>query len=209
LSVALKMNILFRVFSFSIALQWLVSTGNAEAKVLIDWTIKKSVEPSKFYPIVLWHGMGDTCCNQNSLGKVTREIQKALKNVYVYSVRLDENEGNDRKKGYFGDLNKQVEVVCKQLASHPQLQGGFNAIGFSQGGLFLRAFVERCNHPPVKTLLTLGSPHNGIAAFPESFCRSGNPICIAARNLALSGVYLPFVQHRVVQAAYYRVGLNP
>ena len=51
-------------------------------------------------------------------------------------------------------------------------------MGFSQGGQFLRylvlldflkgkaddirGFVERCNKPPVRNLITWGSQHNGI-----------------------------------------------
>ena len=30
------------------------------------------------------------------------------------------------------------------------LQGGYNAIGFSQGGQFLRAVAQRCPNPPMK-----------------------------------------------------------
>jgi palmitoyl-protein thioesterase len=52
--------------------------------------------------------------------------------------------------------------VCEQLAGIEALHSGFDAMGFSQGGQFLRGFVERCNHPPVRNLITWGSQHNGI-----------------------------------------------
>lgn len=35
------------------------------------------------------------------------------------------------------DVNEQVSMVCSQLAQDPQLKGGYNAMGFSQGGQFL------------------------------------------------------------------------
>jgi palmitoyl-protein thioesterase len=54
-----------------------------------------------------------------------------------------------------------VDLVCEQLAKVPELSNGFNAIGFSQGGLFMRAYVERCNQPKVRHLITFGSPHGG------------------------------------------------
>jgi len=33
---------------------------------------------------------------------------------------------------------RQVEAVCAELKAMPELEGGFNAVGFSQGGQFLR-----------------------------------------------------------------------
>ena len=44
----------------------------------------------------------------------------------------------------YGQINQQVEKACRDLKMGPELQNGFNAIGFSQGGLFLRAYVENC-----------------------------------------------------------------
>lgn len=43
----------------------------------------------------------------------------------------------DTENGFFKDVNEQVSVVCSQLARDPQLKGGYNAMGFSQGGQFL------------------------------------------------------------------------
>lgn len=34
-------------------------------------------------------------------------------------------------------MNEQVSMVCSQLALDPQLKGGYNAMGFSQGAQFL------------------------------------------------------------------------
>ncbi|KAG7271384.1 hypothetical protein CRUP_019929 [Coryphaenoides rupestris] len=71
-------------------------------------------------PLVMWHGMGDSCCNPLSLGAFKKMIEK-----------------EDTENGYFMDVNQQVALVCSQLAQDPQLQGGYNALGFSQGGQFL------------------------------------------------------------------------
>jgi palmitoyl-protein thioesterase len=43
----------------------------------------------------------------------------------------------------------QITFAAKVIQNDTQLTGGFNAIGFSQGGQFLRAYVERYNNPPV------------------------------------------------------------
>lgn len=43
----------------------------------------------------------------------------------------------DTENGFFMDVNEQVSMVCSQLAQDPKLKGGYNAMGFSQGGQFL------------------------------------------------------------------------
>lgn len=43
----------------------------------------------------------------------------------------------DTENGFFKDVNEQVSMVCSQLAGAPQLAGGYNAMGFSQGAQFL------------------------------------------------------------------------
>lgn len=43
----------------------------------------------------------------------------------------------DTENGFFMDVNEQVSFVCNQLAQDPKLKGGYNAMGFSQGGQFL------------------------------------------------------------------------
>lgn len=43
----------------------------------------------------------------------------------------------DTLNGFFMPCNDQVEEACQKIASDPKLQGGYNAMGFSQGGQFL------------------------------------------------------------------------
>lgn len=57
--------------------------------------------------------------------------------AYVKSIRIGDNEIEDYESGYFVHPNKQVEMACKQIASDPMLQNGYNAVGFSQGSQFL------------------------------------------------------------------------
>ncbi len=39
-------------------------------------------------------------------------------------------------------------------------------MGFSQGGQFLRAYIERFNNPPVHNLVTFGGQHMGVVDVP-------------------------------------------
>ncbi len=44
------------------------------------------------------------------------------------------------------------------VQSDPKLSKGFHAVGLSQGGLIVRAYVELYNNPPVVNLLSLCGP---------------------------------------------------
>jgi palmitoyl-protein thioesterase len=61
-----------------------------------------------------------------------------LPGVYVLCLQFGETIDEDRKSGFFDNMNRQIGIACGKLASNPKLYKGFNAIGFSQGGLFLR-----------------------------------------------------------------------
>ena len=61
----------------------------------------------------------------------------------------------------YGNVNEQIDLVAEQITNVTELKDGFDAIGFSQGGQFLRAYVERYNTPPVHNLITFGSQHMG------------------------------------------------
>lgn len=92
----------------------------------------------------------------------------------------------------------------------------------------LRAYVERCNDPPVRTLITLGTPHNGISSFPgctnssatvnssvlPDIVRRGLPSalqikarvpCSEINPLVDRIVYESFSQDHVIPAQYFKV----
>ena len=111
-----------------------------------------------------------------------------------------------------GNVNAQVEEVCSKLSGMKELKGGFNMIGFSQGGQFLRAVVERCAHklPPIHTLITLGGQHQGVANTPgcsTDLTGVAATACSAMQVLLARGAYAPWVRENIVQAQYFKVGL--
>jgi len=153
-------------------------------------------------PTVLWHGMGDTCCYPFSMGAIQSAIESTIPGVYVYSIMIGSNIVEDEFCGFIGSVNDQVQSVCDTLKTVPNLQGGFNAVGFSQGGQFLRAYVERCNDPPVYNLITMGGQHQGVADIPD--CTSVNEtICSIIEEALGLGAYNPIVQSLIVQAQYF------
>lgn len=157
-------------------------------------------------PTVLWHGMGDSCCDPRSMGAVQKEIEKSVPGIYVHSIAIGATTKEDQMAGFFGNFNDQLKTVCETLKNDTKLQGGFNAVGFSQGGQFLRAYVERCNDPPIKNLITFGGQHMGVSDIPD--CDMNWTLCKDMTDLLGLGAYVPFVRDHSIQAQYFRAPLE-
>ncbi|KAM6899209.1 palmitoyl-protein thioesterase 1 [Xenentodon cancila] len=158
-------------------------------------------------PLVLWHGMGDSCCNPLSMGAMKKFIEQEIPGVYVLSLMIGKNVIQDTENGFFLDVNEQVSMVCSQLAQDPKLQGGYNAMGFSQGSQFLRAVAQRCPSPPMKTLISVGGQHQGVYGLPRCPGESSH-ICDMIREALNKGAYTDMVQKHLVQAQYWHDPLN-
>lgn len=154
-----------------------------------------------YHPIVLWHGLGDSAYAEGMV-ELANELREAYPGIYVHIVALGADAGSDQKAGFFGNVNDQVSTVCSDLSAVPELAEGFDAIGFSQGGQFLRAYVERCNVPQVRNLITFGSQHQGIADLPA--CKPGDFLCRLAEGALRGGVYSDYAQSSLVTAQYFR-----
>ncbi|KAI8964418.1 alpha/beta-hydrolase [Daldinia sp. FL1419] len=154
-------------------------------------------------PVVIWHGLGDTF-SAEGLQSVGGLVEKINPGTFVYYVRLDESPSNDRTATFYGNVSEQVAKVCDDLAAHPILSTApaIDAVGFSQGGQFLRAYVERCNFPPVRTLVTFGSQHNGIVDYKA--CSAADWLCKGAMALLHGNTWSSWVQSRLVPAQYFR-----
>jgi palmitoyl-protein thioesterase len=139
---------------------------------------------------------------------VAELAEAANPGTLVYIVRMDENPSRDRSATFLGNVTEQVSKVCEDLATHPILSTApaIDALGFSQGGQFLRAYVQRCNNPPVRSLVTFGSQHNGISEFRD--CKATDWVCKGAMALLRGNTWSSFVQSRLVPAQYYRNPAN-
>ncbi|KIJ49683.1 hypothetical protein M422DRAFT_205209 [Sphaerobolus stellatus SS14] len=154
-------------------------------------------------PLVIWHGLGDEY-SSSGIAQFMDMIRDIHQGIFIHSINLAESADDDRKAGWFGDLTVQLPQVAEQLANIPELQGGFDAMGFSQGGQFLRAYVEQYNSPAVRNLITFGSQHMGIAETPacsgslDVFCN------LAKWWTGTRGIYSDWVQTNIIPAQYYR-----
>ncbi|KAJ7782884.1 palmitoyl-protein thioesterase [Mycena metata] len=156
-------------------------------------------------PLVVWHGLGDSAYAPGML-QFAEEVKTVHPGISVHLVYIGEDLDKDRQAGFYGNVNEQVQLVAEQLAAIPELEGGFDAIGFSQGGQFLRAYVERYNSPPIHNLITFGSQHMGISE--AALCRPRDLLCQVARRATKSAVYGSWAQENLVQAQYFRDPAN-
>ena len=153
-------------------------------------------------PTVIWHGMGDTCCNPLSIGSLVKLIEQNITGIYVKSLQIGDNEEEDALNGFFKNSNDQIDLACEIIKNDSKLADGYNAVGFSQGGQFLRAVAQRCPNPPMKNLISIGGQHQGVYGFPR--CPMNfTSVCDYVRKLLNLGAYIDFVQNRLVQAEYW------
>jgi len=153
-------------------------------------------------PIVIWHGMGDSCCNPFSMGSVTKYLEKQIPGVYVHSLMIGDNVVQDTENGFFMNINSQIELACQRIQEDPKLKDGYHAVGFSQGGLFFRGLAQRCPVPRIKNLVSIGGPQQGVYGLPN--CLGENHvICDYVRRLLNYGAYIGWIQRLLVQAQYW------
>ncbi|KAL2834849.1 palmitoyl-protein thioesterase precursor [Aspergillus cavernicola] len=154
-------------------------------------------------PLVIWHGLGDDYL-RDGMKSIATLADSTNPGTYVHLIHLGTSSSTDRQATFLGNITEQIQTVCEQLASEPILSTApaINALGFSQGGQFLRAYVERCNNPPIRNLVTFGAQHNGISEFQE--CAWNDFVCRGAEALLRVGRWSSLVQSRFVPAQYFR-----
>ncbi|KAM6173264.1 palmitoyl-protein thioesterase 1 [Erethizon dorsatum] len=181
------------------------------AAALLPWSCQAralgNLDPPAPLPLVIWHGMGDSCCNPFSMGAIKKMVEEKIPGIYVLSLEIGKNIKEDMENSFFLNVNSQVRTVCQILANDPKLQQGYNAMGFSQGGQFLRAVVQRCPSPPMISLITFGAQHQGIFGFPRCPGESSH-ICDFIRKTLNTAAYSKVVQEGLVQAEYWHDPIN-
>ncbi|OWZ59372.1 palmitoyl-protein thioesterase [Cryptococcus neoformans var. grubii Br795] len=187
-------------FTFTLALfflNWTLAAPASDQLVLSNSNAKPR-------PLVIWHGLGDTALS-TGVENFINMTQTIHPGIFVHSVQIPEDgrPDDERKAGFWGNAGEQGEEGCKQIRRIPELAEGFDGIGFSQGGLFLRHYIQYCNGPPVHNLITFGTPHYGISALIP--CPTPPTLsCLLAARAARAGIYRPWAQEHLVQAAYFR-----
>ena len=155
-------------------------------------------------PMVIWHGLGDTCCNPFTTGALKKEFKKNIPGVYVLSLKIGYSFLQETYNGWFMNANDQVKQACSILKNDSRLANGYNAIGFSQGGQFLRAVAQRCPEPQMNNLVSVGGQHQGVFGLPRCPGLKEDGLCESIRKNLTRGAYSSFLQNHVVPAEYWQ-----
>eukprot|EP00091_Calanus_sinicus_P009782 TRINITY_DN22741_c0_g1_i1.p1 TRINITY_DN22741_c0_g1~~TRINITY_DN22741_c0_g1_i1.p1 ORF type:complete len:279 (-),score=68.94 TRINITY_DN22741_c0_g1_i1:161-997(-) len=157
-------------------------------------------------PVICWHGVND---NANSCSTPLRVVKESIPDVYTLKVMIGDDLEMDTANSVLMRASDQVSYVCDVLANDPNLAGGYNALGISQGGLMMRGVAQRCPNPPMKNLITFGSPHQGVFGVPECEASVGSyELCELVRRLLSEGAYIPWIQDLVAPAQYWHDPFN-
>uniref|UniRef100_A0A158PCF1 Palmitoyl-protein thioesterase 1 n=1 Tax=Angiostrongylus cantonensis TaxID=6313 RepID=A0A158PCF1_ANGCA len=140
------------------------------------------------------------------MGSIKALIEMNIEGIYVKSLMFGGNLASDIELGFMANVNELVKNACEQIRNDTRLQFGYNAVGFSQGGQFLRAVAQRCPNPPMKNLVSVGGQHQGVFGMP--YCLGDTWLCNTIRKLLDIGAYKEFVQKRLVQAQYWHDPLH-
>ena len=85
-------------------------------------------------------------------------------NREIYSIEI----GNGKLDSAMKNMTWQLDALSRTLNSFTPLKNvKFHLVGFSQGGLLSRAFVETNEGQRVKTLMTFGTPHMGVYYYSD------------------------------------------
>eukprot|EP00698_Gefionella_okellyi_P003196 TRINITY_DN1298_c0_g1_i2.p1 TRINITY_DN1298_c0_g1~~TRINITY_DN1298_c0_g1_i2.p1 ORF type:complete len:300 (+),score=41.63 TRINITY_DN1298_c0_g1_i2:104-1003(+) len=157
-------------------------------------------------PLVLLHGFA---ANSSVLLPVVAIIKARYPDLYVRNLEI----GDGKPDSVLMPLTAQANLVCSLLKDDPMLTSGFNLIGFSQGGLVNRGFLQRCNDPPVLTFITWVTPHAGVygAPFVNFECHEylGNAtLCELLDTNIDKFIYTPLAQKSIAAANYWKDPYN-
>ena len=166
-------------------------------------TLASSPSPSPI-PLLIWHGLGDRydADGIKSVADIARDVHPG---TYIHSIHISDDGATDQRSTFFGNISAQIDSLCTVLSADPLLTSKttrVDALGFSQGGQFLRGLAERCPGIRIRSLVTYGSQHNGIAKFQE--CGQWDLLCKGAIGAIRGNAWSTFVQGNIVPAQYYR-----
>jgi palmitoyl-protein thioesterase len=174
-----------------------------DVSTLANHQLKKlQVSSDDVLPVVQMHGMGDFAKDPFGMVPLANAISDYLGGVYVLNVQIGNSSIADILNGFLMNLDDQVDYFASVVQNDNHLIQGFNAIGYSQGNLVIRGYIERYNNPPVKNFISMHGPLAGVGSFPN--CPIEKPFCRLFAEILGLLAYHPKVQDHLAQANYYR-----
>jgi len=141
----------------------------------------------------------DANCANPGMGDFTLQIAN-LTGQYTTCIAL----GSDQSTfSWFDPLDNQGDNACGQILNDTNLQGTFNVIGLSQGGILARYIIESCNITGrVSKYLSIGGPQMGTNSVPK--CAGGGIFCDLVNGVTRKAVYTTYIQENVAPAGYFK-----
>lgn len=147
-------------------------------------------------PIVLMHGIFQSA---KDLSDMKRWLEEALPGTYVKNCEV----GSGVWSSVMMPIAAQTARLSECINSDERLARGFVGIGYSQGGLLMRSYLENYNHNhyPMKRLIALASPLAGVYCGAARWCYLVEklPFFVPA-----SLAYSSFVQGILAVSNYWR-----
>lgn len=159
---------------------------------------------SGYLPVVQMHGMGDFANDPFGMVPLAQAISQDLNGTYVLNVPIGDNMFADIMNGFLMNLDDQVDVFAATVRADPTISAAkaFNAVGYSQGNLIIRGYIERYNDPPIRNFISVHGPLAGVAAFPN--CALSHSVCRVLTEVLGALAYKPLIQEHLTQANYFR-----
>jgi len=125
----------------------------------VEYQLKPNSQGKIYRPVVLMYGItGDN----NTMAVVEGWIKAVFPSIYVKRVQI----GDGTWDSIFMPMNDQVKEFCSHIAADDNLKDGFNVIGYSQGSLISRGYIQRCNNPKVFNFISWAGPQAGQFGLP-------------------------------------------
>ena len=114
--------------------------------------------------------------------------------------------GNGFLDSIFMELNAQIDEFTIKVNDDPNLKDGFIGVGFSQGGMLMRAYIERHNHVKAKMLRFIGvsAPLGGFFCGRQSNCFIAPTLPESVNEWLAENVYSEQIQDWIRATAYWR-----
>jgi len=153
-------------------------------------------------PVVQMHGMGDFADNPMGMLPMRKAISERLNGTYVVNAKLANGPMADSLDTFVMVMDEEVDTFAKFVQADWKLANGFNAIGYSQGNLIIRGYIEKYNSPPVFNWVSIHGPLSGVAGMPR--CEFEAMICKMFDGMLGAMVYESWAQTSLAQANYFR-----
>lgn len=153
--------------------------------------------------ILVWHGMGDSC--DGPMHTILDMMEEHIVDARVHCVHTP---GGDILGSFVGNVAAQVETVCEDMKKEDDFRDGYIGLGFSQGGLFVRALAQKCD-VPMRLLISIGGPQSGVVSLPSCDIPFSSMYCRAISYFVEWVGFWPMIQRSIVQAQYLYSPFQP